>query len=92
MFLVMLPARLMFRVTIPTLCSRKKDFVCRNGGTPDYWPASFFPYSSSGSCILISGEEGTENARHDDLGGTRPRRFQGIILFSMAILNPAVTF
>jgi len=41
-FLVMLPAQLMFRVTIPTiLYSRNKDFVCHNRGTPSYWPGSF---------------------------------------------------
>lgn len=41
-FPVMLPAQLMFRVTIPTiLYSRNKDFVCRNGGTPGYRPGSF---------------------------------------------------
>lgn len=45
-FPVMLPAQLMFRVTIPTiLYSRNKDFVYRNGGTPGYRPDSFLSRS-----------------------------------------------
>lgn len=86
-FPVMLPAQLMFRVTIPTiLYSRNKDFVCRNGGTLGYRPGSFL------SCLQevahnLEGERAETWGGNDDLRKHIVLCFEGNISFSTAILN-----